>query len=126
MELIQLAYNKALNGGGGGGITKTLLWENPSPTATFPQTGISITGATMREYNAIEYVTRSSTTSATETHHIFSSTVPTTGGLCNGSYARTLTFGTKLTIKACYEVGKTTIDNDRLIPVAIYGIKGNI
>ena len=126
MDLYQLAMNKALNGGGGGGITKTLLWENPSPTSTFPQTAIPITGATMREYDAIEYVTRSSTTLATETHHIFSSVVPTTGGLCDGSYARTLTFGKKLTIKACYEVGKTTMDNDLLIPIAIYGIKGNI
>ena len=116
---------------GGGAMTETVLWTNPSPTATFVQQSISLPD--LLSYKYLKFYLRDSTSDSTSWSAIFNITDMSSKGMPLGQaldsaskthYRGTQTLsGTSLTIRNCYQVNGTGTNNSLVIPIKISGLK---
>ena len=125
------------------GVTKTLLWTNPSPTANFNSQIITIS-ENYSKYDYIAIIYKKLTTS-TNTHvsindasvlseymsgyatYIFGSYYAS----CMYEYGRQIYHAmneeiTKLHISGSYVSNYNMSDDSTIIPIALYGLKGRI
>jgi hypothetical protein len=127
---------------GNGNFTKKLLWENSSPTSNFSKQIVSLSDD-ITNYDYILVVWNSATTTVTKFQTIVSIDQLTTfvngfaisiiGSIQFGgdSYARRMERLTSYTSKQIYIESSFTYNtltesNSIIIPISIYGIKGEI
>lgn len=119
-----MAYMRVFPGGGGG-MKKTLLWTNPSPTTPFPYQFVSL------DLSSYDYViitmpvddlTEELLIPVDGNNHVFG--ICTTGGTGLARVGTVSTTGINFT--GATMVGGTTINNAWCIPQQIYGVKGTI
>lgn len=120
-----MAYMEVNVGGGGGGMKKTLLWTNPSPSAAFAAQFVSVD---LSSYDyviitlPVEDLTEEITLPVDGNNHVFG--VCTVGGTGLARVGTVSTTGVNFT--GAVMIGGTTSNNAWCIPQQIYGVKGTI
>ena len=134
---------KKTGAGESGGMTETVLWTNPNPTASFSAQTVTLSES-LRNYTYFKVVYRSSTTGDIDFYVLFP--VLGSGGdfmyyvgnsqakgcisynISSGTARQRRLYinntdGTEVGFTACQNVTSTTTTNGALIPVYIYGVK---
>lgn len=131
--------NADVNVSGGGGMTETLLWENPDRTSSFPFQNINFNHNLFDTYEYIKIVYATSTQGepyydiTINGRTKYQDNTPRSAlwlTLCfNSTNKRTMKFinqdtqQTQVQFWNCTIYDGTRTTNDRCIPVAIYGLK---
>lgn len=123
--------------GGGGALSETVLWTNPSPTSSLAAGNRTITG-NFSDYKYVKIEWRYSTSSQTKNNIIISidefKTMTSTGGTCpvvvairtsNTIYGRVIYYVDDTTFAngSAYPLGGTTAANANVIITQISGLK---
>lgn len=129
---------------GGGALTETVLWTNPSPTSTFSGTECSLSSTLDNGYKYIKVTYRASTTDATEYEVYFDAQSFINNGTLDqaGQYLPAISTtiqvssnyfqtvrcmrkgsNTSINVTQCYRLGQTTAYNNYAIPTKISGLK---
>ena len=128
-------------GSGGGTPTETLLWENPSPNATFAAQSVTLSDS-ISNYDYIHFYFKSGASTNNIRSNIYSvadvkastksgarNNVCSTACSNTGSAsARSITYesDTQLAFSSAWSLGNAASYNQTTIPLSIYGIKGNL
>ena len=122
---------------GGGGMSEKVLWTNPSPTSSFPQTACSLSES-IDNFDYIKILYRVSTSNNTQGVAIWPiSTIKISTGGSNhirasfttqtsaNIYSRVIAYvsNTSLQIGQSIALNTSGTDNATGIPLAIYGLK---
>lgn len=125
------------NVGGGGTLSETVLWTNPSPTASFAGQTITLS-SDINNFKYLKIVCKLSTSNNTESSVMyavddFKNLIIGVGSLCGGllgrpggtNLARRLGYASDTSIRFMQSggIGLDYTDNNSLIPLAIYGMK---
>lgn len=113
-----------------GNVRMAKLWENPSPSASFAAQNITLNSA---DYDILIILynwtksTASSFSTLVQKNHNFelAATLPSTGGMRTASRPGSYNSTTEVHFSDCLSSVATSgsTDNDRCIPIIIYGIK---
>lgn len=127
--------------GGGGELSETVLWTNPSPNSNFSNSTVNlISGAKLSDYKYIKISAKYSTSGSKLTSVIYSldefvkfkapsgSTSYFQGGICfHGSIdvARVIRYvnDTSVRIASCIQINGTNTTDSYAIPITISGLK---
>lgn len=125
------------NVGGGGTLSETVLWTNPSPTASFAAQTITLS-SDINNFKYLKIVYKLSTSNNTESYAIyavdeFKNMIIGVGYACGAisgrpggtNLARRLGYASDTSIRFMDSsgIGVASTDNNGLIPLAIYGMK---
>lgn len=118
--------NADVNVSGGGGMTETLLWENPHPTAAFDTLSTNIGTKDTADYKFVKITFLTSASSGVLNTAIFEAEGKSING-CIGDqyYARKLTTNTSrgYTFAKAYMLTTSASSTLYILPQAIYGLK---
>ncbi len=125
------------NVGGGGTLSETVLWTNPTPTASFAARTITLS-SDINNFKYLKIVHKLSTSNNTESSVMYAVDdfknliinvgyiFGTISGRPSGSnMARRIGYDSDTSIRFTDSsgIGVSTTDNNSLIPLAIYGMK---
>lgn len=121
---------------GGGGGSETLLWTNASSTSDFASQDVSLTGGQVSDFTELKVVYRIDKSASSKEHYVkfdvvnFADSgnenrVAIGGQDSAGSFGRLVIYKSESQITFGGGLGlySATVNNSKLIPLYIYGVK---